>query len=295
MEDFDGIPWSVDLTISPTSLLNTAVFAILLLIKILFNLGPSFEQVFDGLRIYWASDRIRKIKELFQTKNQLKEQSDWIKEWEYLDAEQKALKQRDIFLRETFIEYATKDKLDELDGLDTFGPKIWEDKLADSKTRLWLNKKAHLDASKKMPEGPRIRGWMANSTRAQQVISKIGESRYLAQEKHAKPCRDNGGCCARACGCCKKPRDVSPEGEIYYAHCTTLCLCCIRSRGFVRLDMTVGANVPGFVKLTDEDTFPQDINKFLPEISTGQMTEESPESPAPREAEVQSVGEDFDE
>lgn len=41
-------------------------------------------------------------------------------------------------------------------------------------------------------------------------------------------CAGRGGCCARNCGCCEKPRDTNRH---FYnqGHCTTACACCINA------------------------------------------------------------------
>ncbi|KAK2878147.1 hypothetical protein FQN49_001098 [Arthroderma sp. PD_2] len=275
----EDVSWSLDLTIKPTWLCSAALLVVCMMTKLLFNIGTSFEEIFDYIRIYWVSNKIRNLKELFQSKQELKRQLDWIDMRADLQSEWEVLKQRDIFLREMFIEYATKDKLKELDGLDDLGPRSWEDKLADSRTRLWLNKRAHLETLQNIPKGPRTRGWMVKYTRVERKFSKMGYARCLAQKEYTEPCRENGGCCARDCGCCTKPRDVSPTGEVHYSHCTSLCLCCIRRRGFVRLDQTLGANIPGFVKITDEDVFPQEERQYLPGSLTTQEESNHPKNP----------------
>ena len=129
------------------------------------------------------------------------------------------------------------------------------------------------------------------SDRIKRMVSKIGLPRYLAQEKFVKPCKENGGCCATDCGCCSKPRDVTPSGEVFYAHCTSLCLCCIRRRGFVRLVPT-WRDVPGFVGFTDEDRIAQEAKKYLPESPAVQQTVEGTEKET---SAYQSQVQDFDE
>ncbi|EGD89613.1 hypothetical protein H112_03243 [Trichophyton rubrum D6] len=285
------IPWLLEPIISPRSIITAITVFAALLFMLGFRSGISFEGLFDTLHIYWVSNKIRKTKELFQTKSQIQKQTDWVEEWEYLDEEREFLRQRDYFLRETFLDYAAKDKLDELDGLDNFGPKLWEDKLADSKARLWLNEQKHVELTGSRPEGPKIRSWVMESDRIKRMVSKIGLPRYLAQEKFVKPCKENGGCCATDCGCCSKPRDVTPSGEVFYAHCTSLCLCCIRRRGFVRLVPT-WRDVPGFVGFTDEDRIAQEAKKYLPESPAVQQTVEGTEKET---SAYQSQVQDFDE
>lgn len=52
-------------------------------------------------------------------------------------------------------------------------------------------------------------------------------------------CEIGGGCCARGCGCCEKPR--RPRYEPNYptvmkrSHCTVTCGCCVQYRGFYAL------------------------------------------------------------
>lgn len=265
-----AIPWLLEPIISPTSIITAVTVFVGLLFILGLRSGISFEKLFDTLHIYWVSNKIRKTKELFQTRSQIQKQTDWIGEWEYLDEQREFLRQRDYFLRETFLDYAAKDKLEELDGLDKYGPNLWEDKLADSRARLWLNEQKHVNLARSRPEGPKIRSWVMESDRIKRTIARIGLPRYLAQEKFVKPCEENDGCCARDCGCCSKPRDVSPSGEVFYAHCTSLCLCCIRRRGIVRLVPTQ-RNIPGFVRLTDEDMITREARKYLPESAAVQQ------------------------
>lgn len=49
-------------------------------------------------------------------------------------------------------------------------------------------------------------------------------------------CILSGGCCARDCGCCERPRqpktDQNRPAVMDRSHCTIACGCCIRYRGF---------------------------------------------------------------
>lgn len=42
-------------------------------------------------------------------------------------------------------------------------------------------------------------------------------------------CADRGGCCGRACGCCRN-RELPPTRQSAVGHCTLECICCQRSR-----------------------------------------------------------------
>lgn len=143
-----AIPWLLEPIISPTSIITTVTVFVGLLFMLGLRSGIGFEGLFDTLHIYWVSNKIRKTKELFQTKSQIQKQTDWVEQWEYLDEQREFLRQRDYFLRETFLDYAAKDKLEELEELDNYGPKLWEDKLADSRARLWLNEQKRIDLAR---------------------------------------------------------------------------------------------------------------------------------------------------
>ncbi|PWY86673.1 hypothetical protein BO70DRAFT_422232 [Aspergillus heteromorphus CBS 117.55] len=43
-------------------------------------------------------------------------------------------------------------------------------------------------------------------------------------------CAGMGGCCGRACGCCTRPRNDKRSNLI--GHCSSMCLCCEKARGF---------------------------------------------------------------
>lgn len=47
-------------------------------------------------------------------------------------------------------------------------------------------------------------------------------------DARAQECKEKGNCCARACGCCAKPRANLglQEGDEMYSHCTEYCVCC---------------------------------------------------------------------
>lgn len=47
-------------------------------------------------------------------------------------------------------------------------------------------------------------------------------------------CIEAGGCCARGCGCCIKPRGSSLARPRLNAHCTPACSCCLQFMGFDR-------------------------------------------------------------
>ncbi|KAJ5569684.1 uncharacterized protein N7459_009114 [Penicillium hispanicum] len=48
-------------------------------------------------------------------------------------------------------------------------------------------------------------------------------------------CADRGGCCGRACGCCRD-RKLRPERQSGAGHCTVECGCCQQFRGFALTD-----------------------------------------------------------
>lgn len=52
---------------------------------------------------------------------------------------------------------------------------------------------------------------------------------HMKSDKLVEHCQGEGGCCARNCGCCSKPRGKKIQ---HYGHCTLECACCRRARGF---------------------------------------------------------------
>ncbi|EEQ33042.1 uncharacterized protein MCYG_05861 [Microsporum canis CBS 113480] len=55
-----------------------------------------------------------------------------------------ALRQRDTFLGTMAVELALKGRAEEIENLDIIGPKNWQEKLSDSKERLWNHEKCYL-------------------------------------------------------------------------------------------------------------------------------------------------------
>ena len=53
---------------------------------------------------------------------------------------------------------------------------------------------------------------------------------WYMRDELVQDCKDRGGCCSRACGCCAQ-RHLSPETK-GLGHCTWDCHCCIYYRGF---------------------------------------------------------------
>ncbi|EAW10823.1 uncharacterized protein ACLA_052960 [Aspergillus clavatus NRRL 1] len=56
-------------------------------------------------------------------------------------------------------------------------------------------------------------------------------------------CVARGGCCARECGCCEKPRGTGGYGYPIHGHCTLLCACCAQTNGLPVMDENAQCNV----------------------------------------------------
>ena len=57
-------------------------------------------------------------------------------------------------------------------------------------------------------------------------------------------CAGRGGCCARNCGCCEKPRSATRRMGAT-GHCTPACGCCREHSGITRLDHGIRIDFPG--------------------------------------------------
>ncbi|KAM5469616.1 hypothetical protein MferCBS49748_002978 [Microsporum ferrugineum] len=150
------------------------------------------------------------------------------------------------------IECAVKGKVEQVETLDTLGPKGWQEKLADSKSRLWLQKRQHSSLFEGAPEGAMVREYIKATYRSNKEKER-NPVRVQRRKTLVQACVDDGGCCSRDCGCCQRPRDVSPSGELYYGHCTPYCLCCARERGFIGIPKEYNFKLPEW-KPTAEDT-----------------------------------------
>ncbi|KAM5439381.1 hypothetical protein MferCBS31731_004477 [Microsporum ferrugineum] len=64
------------------------------------------------------------------------------------------------------IECAVKGKVEQVETLDTLGPKGWQEKLADSKSRLWLQKRQHSSLFEGAPEGAMVREYIKATYRS---------------------------------------------------------------------------------------------------------------------------------
>ncbi|EFE44800.1 hypothetical protein TRV_00472 [Trichophyton verrucosum HKI 0517] len=87
---------------------------IILIIKAFFGIGPNFEMLFDRMQMFWdwVSTIPWKIIEAFQPSDERAREATWAIEISNLARKSHTWMQRQLFLRETIIEYAIQGKLE---------------------------------------------------------------------------------------------------------------------------------------------------------------------------------------
>ncbi|EFE38292.1 hypothetical protein TRV_06948 [Trichophyton verrucosum HKI 0517] len=203
------------------------------IILILFSTSMNFEQLFDRMHMYEISNEIRLKKIAIQPKDEHEKDCDWLVERLYLVQRLHKWRQRQIFLRETIVEYITQGrKLDTISNLDNWGPRDWQHKLLNEANEGWVLTNEWHDLHQRKPKGPRVR--LRDNFISQAYKTLLDNpTEHLSRRSLVEGCEARGGCCARACQCCMRPRGQYPNKRLYYAHCTLFCGCCVRSRGFV--------------------------------------------------------------
>lgn len=219
----------------------------IILLKVISGI-PDYEKLFERMHLYWFATMLRDIKALFifTSYDKQMEQVNWTHEMNALTRQKHMLEQRDIFLKELVIEYATKDKLHEISKLANDGPEDWKQKLDDQKMRMQIHQNHVYEHFARAPDGYIIREWKMRFHRANKTVRK-DPIRCILEQELVDACKARGGCCKRKCQCCSKARGLSVEGRLIYTHCTLYCGCCIRDRGFTYRDPEHGAGIPGFV------------------------------------------------
>ena len=206
---------------------------IILIVMILFSTSTNLEQLFDRMHMFELSNKIRRTKMAIQSTDEHEKDCDWLVERLYLVKRLHEWRQRQIFLREIIIEYVTQGKLDKISNLDNWGPRDWQHKLLNEANEAWALINEYHDLYQRKPRGPRVR---LRDNYISQVYNTLlnNPTKHLSQKSLVEACEARGGCCARACQCCMKPRGQYPNKRLYYAHCTLFCGCCVRNRGFVQ-------------------------------------------------------------
>lgn len=123
--------------------------------------------------------------------------------------------------------------------MDHTGPNHWKVKLQNLVCCHWVISNSAYDVAENAPKGATIRQYTQSCSR---VYVRLGKDlvKHLSQPHLVSSCATRGGCCARACQCCLKPRGLYPSKTIYYAHCMVTCGCCVRNRGFIYVDKEYG-------------------------------------------------------
>ncbi|EGD91981.1 hypothetical protein H112_00584 [Trichophyton rubrum D6] len=207
---------------------------IILIIKAVFGIGPNFDMLFARMQIFWdwVSINTWNMIRALQPWDELVKEEDWAIELGNLARRRHIWIQRQLFLRETIIEYAIQGKLEKVNDLDN-GSKDWQGKLLSQTRKAWALSNEWYEHHKREPTGPIIRISNILVSRKYKYL-RNNPTKHLLRQDLRRACRIRDGCCARACQCCIKPRGLYPDKRIYYAHCTLYCGCCIRSRGFVK-------------------------------------------------------------
>ncbi|KMQ44753.1 hypothetical protein HL42_4556 [Trichophyton rubrum] len=211
----------------------------------LLGIGLNFEQLFDLLGINGISDRIRAVKGWFllpESHEQLK----WIERMNEERAYNILRTQQSLAIKDLTIEHAIQRKLDVLSNLWNTGPKDWKHKLLEMRCLEWIDRNQEFALHLRKPEGPFTRQYERQQERKHKALA-TNPTKYLSQPHLVEECKTRGGCCARACQCCLRPRGLYPDKTVLYSHCTTVCGCCVRNRGFVHIDQSDAREIPDFV------------------------------------------------
>lgn len=95
---------------------------------------------------------------------------------------------------------------------------IYEEELQNINREYIIHYRNHWKLRVEAPRGPLK--WAFDVTNKRSMWASLP---WLKED-----CAGRGGCCARSCGCCAKPRDTNRH--LYnQGHCTTACACCIHA------------------------------------------------------------------
>lgn len=142
---------------------------------------------------------------------------------------------RDIFLSVIHNEYALRELVQRMESLrqkikalEKIADSDNDTQLAQLNTELTQTQKAHaLQLHQHYLSEVKLSG---GSFKEEYDSLRLDPSWYIRHEL-VQDCKDRGGCCSRACGCCAQ-RHLKSSGTKGIGHCTWDCYCCASHRGF---------------------------------------------------------------
>ena len=177
------------------------------------------------MHLWPIAQRIRAKQTLVQEVNLHPITSLWAERAIALDLRLREIVQREAALKDKYERLANQSTFEALEKWQLQGQENqmekWTEELKDLNVRYWDVQQQIHDNDERLPNGPTRRAYLSLHKRPNWYLHP-----WLC-----KDCAGRGGCCSRACGCCRKSRNLDrPRG---LGHCTEECQCCIKARGFV--------------------------------------------------------------
>lgn len=178
-------------------------------------------QLYQFIRLKWFLKNIKDSR----TDSELR----WCQEAVKADILGRQIVQREIYIKEQMHALQKSLDLSSLSDTDTSSiPRrceeqykslgIYEEKLENINREYLIHYRNHWKIQVEAPRGPLRCAF--EFTRRHSMWASLP---WLKED-----CAGRGGCCARSCGCCAKPRDTNRH--LYnQGHCTTACACCIHA------------------------------------------------------------------
>ncbi|RHZ46586.1 uncharacterized protein CDV56_102187 [Aspergillus thermomutatus] len=155
----------------------------------------------------------------------------WVHQALRLDYKIRETVQREIHIKSLYESYNQSGRHHPLTDAEFEMVHIWQDELDDLDKTYWcLTRELNWITSTQF-QGPLKRAYAAHHS---------NPSWYLSAN-HRRECAERGGCCARDCGCCGKPRET--ERFFKLGHCTEECPCCRKEFGEKRLSLRARADI----------------------------------------------------
>ncbi|EFR04464.1 hypothetical protein MGYG_07472 [Nannizzia gypsea CBS 118893] len=149
-------------------------------LKLLFDIGPTIEELFDCLQIFYISDFIRKVKGWFQTAESCNKQQKWINDINEETILYEFWIQENIFIRELFIDRAIQGKLEQTAKPLYYGPENWKEKLRDAEDQSWKIQNEMYKKYIRRPRGPIARQHLISQSRDRQSLA-TNPTKHLSQ------------------------------------------------------------------------------------------------------------------
>ncbi|WEW61779.1 hypothetical protein PRK78_007275 [Emydomyces testavorans] len=156
------------LSTAPTLMSLKPISAVAVMITALLGV-LYFESTFDKLHLYWIAGRIRKIKELFDSQDSLKAQTEWIERMKFHTLETYKQMQWLEYARSTVIRCGETGELDRVGKSDL---RYWGSRLENGKLGLWAIEQRRYQHHLRKPQGPRIREYETNVHRRAKLLEQ---------------------------------------------------------------------------------------------------------------------------